>query len=985
MKKLLAKIIGATTALAMAIGVGVAVGINKKANRLDADPVTDSITISNSSFTGLGSNSYGSGAERTGSATGVNHSDVISLGGHYITGNNSNTPSGAAANSKIQCQASNATIYNTTALPGRLVSVVLNQSGTARAFSLYGGSSRLMASDNTGTGQTPSGTKITDVATSASMTWNIPANSDYTFFAIKKGSNAGYVDNIVVTYEIDDNPTPKYTVTYDANGGTGTMTDSNSPYSSGATVTVLSNTFTRDGYTFDHWDTQDDDGGTDYNANATFTISTNTTLYAQWVVAGPATYTVTYDANGGTGTMTDSNAYTSGASVTVLDNTFTRNGYAFDHWNTQDDDNGTDYDEGDTFDIAADTTLYAQWSVVKYPCTDENNQITWDLSIATYNTMTDSEATWTSDKASISVVKGTSAHFSIEYCPPEQDHTRFYQNNIMTISPASGYKINSIVFTATTAAYASAFNNGQWTNAAHSLNSTTVTVTPTEKTNDVTIKVGAVTRIAQIVVEYAVYSALDRITLSGTYPTTFDQGDEFSHDGIVVTATYENGSTANVTSLATWSGYNMSGSGNQTVTVSYTEEQVQKTATYTITVTAAPFITPDEPSVSGQVGGNEVLSFSYGNLTNTINVVSGNISVATVSELDYENGDGLVQVNFVGSGTTTLSFKQGETQLSTVDVTVTRTTRSTLTKLLSADMTSAISVTDGYTPLVGSATSKSGYYQDGGTANEDTNYIIVKSNNPLFANQPEKITFTARICGGTARNPLNHNVEVCLIDADDNEIESTKETVTTAVTNTAANYSVDLDYSSSAYGVKLMHMKEASWNVRYYSFDLYYDDTVSIKTIYGNETVNGNDVSVNNVKLRFGAKITTANWTDFVSVHGTITDYGVMFARKAMLDNRSYDSVKEAYEKEQACLFIVRKNSGTAPTPIGSDYIFTAYLSIEESDYANVFCAAPFIVAGGNYYFLDEMRYSVRTLADECYSHGGSALSSDALAVLKGN
>ena len=77
-----------------------------------------------------------------------------------------------------------------------------------------------------------------------------------------------------------------YTVTYDANGGTGTMTDSNSPYFGGSTVTVKSNTFTRDGYTFTGWNTKANGSGTPYAAGATFDISENTTLYAQWVAAG---------------------------------------------------------------------------------------------------------------------------------------------------------------------------------------------------------------------------------------------------------------------------------------------------------------------------------------------------------------------------------------------------------------------------------------------------------------------------------------------------------------------------------------------------------------------------------------------------------------------------------------------------------------------------------------------------------------------------
>ena len=71
------------------------------------------------------------------------------------------------------------------------------------------------------------------------------------------------------------------------------------------------------------------------------------------------------------------------------------------------------------------------------------------------------------------------------------------------------------------------------------------------------------------------------ISLSGTYPTTFEEGDEFSHTGMTVTAHYSDSTTGDVTSVATWSGYNMSQTGNQTVTVSYGG----KSTTYSITVT----------------------------------------------------------------------------------------------------------------------------------------------------------------------------------------------------------------------------------------------------------------------------------------------------------------------------------------------------------------------------------------------------------------
>lgn len=83
-------------------------------------------------------------------------------------------------------------------------------------------------------------------------------------------------------------------------------------------------------------------------------------------------------------------------------------------------------------------------------------------------------------------------------------------------------------------------------------------------------------------------SPLASIALSGTYPTTFYQGAEFSHEGMTVTATYEDDNTKDVTANATFSGYNMNTLGSQTVTVSYTENNITKTAEYGITVNERP-------------------------------------------------------------------------------------------------------------------------------------------------------------------------------------------------------------------------------------------------------------------------------------------------------------------------------------------------------------------------------------------------------------
>lgn len=66
--------------------------------------------------------------------------------------------------------------------------------------------------------------------------------------------------------------------------------------------------------------------------------------------------------------------------------------------------------------------------------------------------------------------------------------------------------------------------------------------------------------------------------------TSFIEGSEFSANNIKVSASYENGDTADVSGSVSFSGYDMSSAGIQTVTVTYTEGNISKTAEYQITV-----------------------------------------------------------------------------------------------------------------------------------------------------------------------------------------------------------------------------------------------------------------------------------------------------------------------------------------------------------------------------------------------------------------
>lgn len=72
------------------------------------------------------------------------------------------------------------------------------------------------------------------------------------------------------------------------------------------------------------------------------------------------TYTVTFNANGGSGTM-QPQTFTEGEAKALTANAFTCAGLTFGGWNTTVDGSGTVYTDGQTITVSSDMTLYAQW------------------------------------------------------------------------------------------------------------------------------------------------------------------------------------------------------------------------------------------------------------------------------------------------------------------------------------------------------------------------------------------------------------------------------------------------------------------------------------------------------------------------------------------------------------------------------------------------------------------------------------------------
>ena len=84
-------------------------------------------------------------------------------------------------------------------------------------------------------------------------------------------------------------------------------------------------------------------------------------------------YTITFNANSGTGTMT-SQQIKRGSSAKLSANTFTKEGYYFNGWNTKADGKGEGYGDKQLYEVAKSNeqngiTLYAQWTTTRV-CTE---------------------------------------------------------------------------------------------------------------------------------------------------------------------------------------------------------------------------------------------------------------------------------------------------------------------------------------------------------------------------------------------------------------------------------------------------------------------------------------------------------------------------------------------------------------------------------------------------------------------------------------
>ena len=148
-------------------------------------------------------------------------------------------------------------------------------------------------------------------------------------------------------------------------------------------------------------------------------------------------------------------------------------------------------------------------------------------------------------------------------------------------------------------------------------------------------------------------------------------------------------------------------------------------------------------------------------------------------------------------------------------------------------------------------------------------------------------------------------------------------------------------------------------------------------------------ISVDNVAMRFGASISIEDWTTIDETWG-VDDFGVICVKKTTMD--SYETtygittVKDAFLQGKNVTKLGNKNNLEHPFPVGDNYVFTVRIGVSNpNNYLMEVCAVPYIQAGGQYYFFDEINpYSVKTLA-QYYLDNSSlecALPQSALRIL---
>ncbi len=205
------------------------------------------------------------------------------------------------------------------------------------------------------------GTKRSSGSSSFTGTYSISGNGSATktITVTFKNFNTDNGDSASksVSFNVTVPAWTSYTIKYNANGGSGAP--SSQTKWKDQTLTLSSTKPTRTGYSFLGWSTSSSATSATYSAGGSYTANSAATLYAVWKAN---TYTVAYNANGGTGAPS-SQTKTYGKALTLSSTIPTRTNYNFKGWATSASATTVSYSAGGSYTANAGITLYAVWEL----------------------------------------------------------------------------------------------------------------------------------------------------------------------------------------------------------------------------------------------------------------------------------------------------------------------------------------------------------------------------------------------------------------------------------------------------------------------------------------------------------------------------------------------------------------------------------------------------------------------------------------------
>ena len=196
------------------------------------------------------------------------------------------------------------------------------------------------------------------------ITTEQPIRTGYTFIGwstsrtattAEYAAGANYIKNEAVTlYAVWKKNV--YIITYNANGGSKVPSAQTKEH--GITLKLTTIAPVRTGYAFQGWTTTSTGTTVEYAAGADYTKNESVTLYAVWKLN---TYTITYNANGGTNAPA-SQVKNHGTDLKLSPQRPTKTGFTFLGWATSPSAKTPEYASGTSYSVDENIILYAVWN-----------------------------------------------------------------------------------------------------------------------------------------------------------------------------------------------------------------------------------------------------------------------------------------------------------------------------------------------------------------------------------------------------------------------------------------------------------------------------------------------------------------------------------------------------------------------------------------------------------------------------------------------